>query len=161
MRRFLMLLGVAAVAGAMYVAAAAGSQRSAGPTAKQFAALKKQVAALQKKEKGTNNLANDTAVVLVHCVMHGAQGLLQLGDATGANSYGFTYTPANSNTSTMRSAVDAVPNPAGANWVVPVFNWNDSACDSLVGAAGLRHNAGAGSVRTALRHFDAAFARKH
>jgi hypothetical protein len=160
MKRFLMLVGVAAVAGAMYVAAASGSQRSAGPTAKQFAALKKQVAALQKKEKATDNLANDTAIALVHCVLHGSQGLLQWGDASGAHSYGFTYTPPNSNTSTMQSALDFYP-AASSSTVVPLFAENDPACVSLVGAAGLRHNAGAGSVRSALRHFDAAFARKH
>ena len=74
MRRFLMLLGVAAVAGPMYVAAAAGSQRSAqsaGPTAKQFAALKKQVAALQKKVKTVQNEADGEAAVLLHCVLAG------------------------------------------------------------------------------------------
>jgi hypothetical protein len=160
MNRFLMLVGVAAVASAMYVAAASGSQRSAGPTAKQFAALKKQVAVLQKKEKSTDNLANDTAVVLVHCVMHKVQGLLQLGDASGANTYGFTYTPANSNTATMRSAVDFYP-AASSTTVVPLFNESDPACVSLVGAAGLRHNVGAGAFHTALRHFDAAFVSKH
>ena len=48
MRRFLMLLGVAAVAGAMYVAAAPGSQQSKGPTAKQFKALQKEVSSLNR-----------------------------------------------------------------------------------------------------------------
>lgn len=48
MRRILMLTAVAAVAGAMYVAAASGSQQSAGPTAKQFKALKKEVSGLNK-----------------------------------------------------------------------------------------------------------------
>jgi outer membrane murein-binding lipoprotein Lpp len=51
MKRFLMLLGVAVVAGAMYVAAAPGSQRATGPTAKQFNTLKKQVASLNKSLK--------------------------------------------------------------------------------------------------------------
>ena len=48
MKRFLIALAVVAIAGATYVAAAPGSQ-AAGPTAKQFAALKKQVKALNGK----------------------------------------------------------------------------------------------------------------
>jgi hypothetical protein len=51
MKRFLMLVGVAVVAGAMYVAAAPGSQQAAGPTARQFNTLKRQVASLNKKLK--------------------------------------------------------------------------------------------------------------
>jgi hypothetical protein len=51
MKRFLMLVAVAAVAGAMYVAASPASQQSRGPTLKQFNALKKQVATLSKTLK--------------------------------------------------------------------------------------------------------------
>jgi hypothetical protein len=51
MKRFLMLVAVAAVAGAMYVAASPASQQSRGPTLKQFHALKKQVATLSKTLK--------------------------------------------------------------------------------------------------------------
>ena len=57
MRRFLMLVGVAVVAGVMYVAAAPGSRQATGPTAKQFAALKKQVAKLQKQVKAVDKEA--------------------------------------------------------------------------------------------------------
>jgi hypothetical protein len=38
MKRFLLLVGVAVVAAAMYVAASPASQQSSGPTAKQFKA---------------------------------------------------------------------------------------------------------------------------
>jgi outer membrane murein-binding lipoprotein Lpp len=51
MQRFLMLVGVAVVAAAMYVAAGTASQQAKGPTAKQFKALKKQVATLSKELK--------------------------------------------------------------------------------------------------------------
>lgn len=51
MKRLLMLVGVAVVAGAMYVAAAPGSRQAAGPTARQFATLKRQVASLSKSLK--------------------------------------------------------------------------------------------------------------
>jgi hypothetical protein len=43
MKQFLMLLGVAAVAGAMYVAAASGSQQTKFATQKEVAALQKKV----------------------------------------------------------------------------------------------------------------------
>ena len=59
MKRFLMLVGVAVVAAAMYVAAGTASQQSAGVTAKQFAALKKQVASLSKTLKTVKAEAAD------------------------------------------------------------------------------------------------------
>lgn len=46
MKRFLMLVGVAVVAAAMYVAASPASQQSKGPTEKQFLALQKKVTKL-------------------------------------------------------------------------------------------------------------------
>ena len=46
-----MLVGVAVVAGAMYVAASPASRQAAAPSARQFAALKKQVAGLSKTLK--------------------------------------------------------------------------------------------------------------
>ena len=57
MKRFLMLVAVATVAGAMYVAAAPGSQQSRGPTARKFAALKRQVGGLTKTLKQVKTLA--------------------------------------------------------------------------------------------------------
>ena len=63
MKRFLMLVGVAIVAGAMYVAASPASQQAKkpkAPTAKQFNALKKQVASLSKSLKALK--ADETKV---------------------------------------------------------------------------------------------------
>jgi hypothetical protein len=71
MKRFLMLVGVAVVAATMYVAASPASQRSAAPTAKQFKALKKQVAGLSKKLKA---LTKDEAAVKVNAT--GAAGFI-------------------------------------------------------------------------------------
>jgi outer membrane murein-binding lipoprotein Lpp len=76
MKRFLMLVAVAVVAGAMYVAASPASQQSRGPTAKQFKALKKQVATLSKKLNGVKAEA-DAAVGII-----GACYLNQPGSAT-------------------------------------------------------------------------------
>lgn len=63
MKRFLMLMAVAVVAAAFYVTAAPGGLRQAGPTARQFAALQKQVHTLQattaQLKKQTKLLQND------------------------------------------------------------------------------------------------------
>ena len=53
MKQFLMLLGVAAVAGAMYVAGASGSQQAKFASQKEVAALQKKVAILTKQVKTT------------------------------------------------------------------------------------------------------------
>jgi hypothetical protein len=65
MKRFLMLVAVAAVAGAMYVAASPASQQSKGPTLKQFNALKKQVASLSKQLKTVVKPEADAAVEII------------------------------------------------------------------------------------------------
>ena len=65
MKRFLMLVAVAAVAGAMYVAASPASQQSKGPTLKQFNALKKQVATLSKEIKTVVKPEADAAVGII------------------------------------------------------------------------------------------------
>jgi hypothetical protein len=143
-----MLLGVAAVAGAMYVAAAAGSQRSAqsaGPTAKQFAALKKQVAALQKKVKTVQNEADGEAAVLLHCVLAGLAPM----DRRSGYSFGTGVT----------TALDIAANPITAGYQIPSFNEADPTCMNFVGIANLRHKDTVRS-KTALQHYAAAFARK-
>jgi outer membrane murein-binding lipoprotein Lpp len=93
MKRFLMLVGVAVVAATMYVAAAPGSQQAKAPTAKQFNALKKQVATLSKK---LNALTKDETAVKVNataaagfiatCFASANSGVLpinQFGSSTG------------------------------------------------------------------------------
>ena len=69
MKRFLMLVGVAAVAGAMYVAASPASQQSKGPTLKQFNALKKQVATLSKKLKTIGAEADAVGTIVGACYL--------------------------------------------------------------------------------------------
>jgi hypothetical protein len=102
MKRFLMLVAVATVAGAMYVAAAPGSQQTTGPTAAQFATLKRQVASLTKKlkvltadETKVKKLALDTGGFIVGCFLTqtaGVEGVSQFGDPAG--TYGFSYAAA-------------------------------------------------------------------
>ena len=83
-----MLAGVAAVAGAMYVATASGSQQSRGPAAKQFKALKTQVATLSKKLKTTQNDLDSLAVAYVHCSLPSEIGVAQKGGST----FGYSFT---------------------------------------------------------------------
>ena len=90
MKRFLMLVGVAVVAAAMYVAAAPGSQQAAGPTAKQFKALKAQVASLSKTLKKVKTLATAEAVLLTDCDQV-AVPIDQFGDGSTAQTEGYNY----------------------------------------------------------------------
>jgi hypothetical protein len=69
MKRFLMLVGVAVVAAAMYVAASPASQQASGPTLKQFNALKKQVATLSKKLKSVKSEADAAVTIIGACYL--------------------------------------------------------------------------------------------
>jgi hypothetical protein len=92
-----MLVGVAAVAAAMYVAAGSASQQSKGPSAKQFAALKKQVATLTKTLKTVKAEAADADGFVQSCLVSANSGVLpinQFGDPAGTNSgtaQGYVY----------------------------------------------------------------------
>jgi hypothetical protein len=97
MKRFLMLVGVAAVAAAMYVAASPASQQSRGPTLKQFNALKKQVATLNKKLKAVTSEADAAVGIIGTCYLHqnsdGTVGFTvmpvsQLGNSTSGYLFG-------------------------------------------------------------------------
>jgi hypothetical protein len=127
MKRFLMLVGVAAIAGVMYVAAASGSQQSNGPSGKQFKALKLEVAALQKKVKSVQTEADGESAVILHCMLHSVFGVVQrsnyaIGDPVTGES----------------SAIDLTA--SGAQYLVAGFN-TDPVCMKFVGQAGLRHAA--------------------
>jgi hypothetical protein len=69
MKRFLMLVSVAVVAAAMYVAASPASQQSA-PTARQFKALKRQVASLSKTLKKVKTEADAAVGIIGACYLH-------------------------------------------------------------------------------------------
>jgi hypothetical protein len=96
MTRFLTLAAVAAVAGAMYVAAAPGGLRSAGPTRAQFKALKLRVAKLEKSAAKTKKVAAVEGLVLVDCLMYQAQAVDDVGDSS-SGTYGYSYTDPNQN----------------------------------------------------------------
>jgi hypothetical protein len=112
MKRFLMLVGVAVVAAAMYVAASPASQQARGPTLKQFNALKKQVATLNKTLKTVKSEAEAAVGVIGACYLH------QNSDGTvgfnfmpvsqfGSSTQGFVFgAPAGSVATTARTALD-------------------------------------------------------
>jgi hypothetical protein len=115
MKRFLMLVGVAAVAGAMYVAAAPGSRQSTAPTARQFNTLKRQVASLNKKlklltkdEKTVKTAAGLAVGYIANCFFDSTGNLenLQVNDF-GTTATGFLFgAPGGGATATARSALD-------------------------------------------------------
>jgi hypothetical protein len=106
MTRFLMLLAAAAVAGAMYVAAAPGSQTRSGPTAAQFKALSRKVTTLQKQLTATKKLTTEEAVVLVGCLLYTTAPISQYGAVT-SGSTGYVYgVPSNTSTFGSTTALD-------------------------------------------------------
>ena len=136
MKRFLMLVGVAVVAAAMYVAASPASQQSRGPTLKQFNALKKQVATLNKKLKAVTTEADAAVSIIGTCYLH------QNSDGTvgfnfmpvsqfGNSSSGFLF--GTSATNAPRSALDI--NAASPQAYLQEM---DPQCATL---SGLRHGA--------------------
>ena len=142
MTRLLMLLGVAAVAGAMYVATASGSQQSAGPTVtvKQFKALKKQVATLKATVKVLKTAVIADTGVLVACDAH-AVPIGQFGDAQNG-AYGYHYLQPDGTTEIVTSALDiSSASDTGAGW----FAYGSSSCNTALG--GLRRNAARAGVR--------------
>ena len=117
MQRFLLALALVVVVGATYVATAPGSQ-TAGPTAKQFKALKKQVAKLQKDETFVKALAVEEAVLLSDC-MSEADPIDGFGDAN-SGTYGYSYSDPtiNGGTPFLTTAIDfAKPADVNALWI--------------------------------------------
>jgi hypothetical protein len=141
MKRFLMLVGVAVVAAAMYVAASPASQQSAGPTAKQFNALKKQVAALSKTVKTNQNALNGLVIAYAHCSLHSEIGIAQRGDLNMSPTWGYSFTYTSGGPSSFARGLDltALPVVGPVSFAITPFNDADPACHSLIGLA-LRHN---------------------
>ena len=138
MKRFLMLVGVAVVAAAMYVAASPASQRSSGPSAKQFSALKKQVAVLNKSLKTVKAEANAAAGFIATCLASNNSGVLPV-NQFGTNASGFLFGTSGANTPRTALDVDQSATPGAFLQVV------DPSCVTN----GLTH--GAGSSRLHFR----------
>jgi hypothetical protein len=157
MKRLLMLVGVAVVVGAMYVAAAPGSRQATGPTARQFAALKKRVAGLSKKlkvltkdETNVKKLAVEVGGFVVACYLSdtaGFKGVTRYGDAA-SSTYGFVYQPtAGVSTTGVRTALDFDTSAAPQVYLQAV----DPTCATSSGAAAASAETKAGGIRLQLR----------
>jgi hypothetical protein len=155
MKRFWMLVGVAVVAGAMYVAAAPGSRQSTAPTARQFNTLKRQVASLNKKlkvltrdETNVKKLAVEVGGFVVACYLSdkaGFKGVTRYGDAA-ASAYGFQYTPSVGAPLIMRTALDFDTSAAPQVYLQAV----DPTCATSSGTAASATTK-AGGIRLQLR----------
>lgn len=136
MKRFLMLVGVAVVAAAMYVAASPASQRSSSPTEKQFLALQKKVTALTKSLKTVKSEANAAVGFIATCLVSQNAGALPVSDfgdtvnATPTFGYQFTASQGGPVVATTALDIDGGAAPQGFLQIV------DSSC---VQANGLRH----------------------
>jgi hypothetical protein len=111
MKRVLMVAVLGAVAAATYVATAPGAQQ-AGPTARQFKALKAQVVRLQKDEGKVKKLALTMDQLLTDCMATSAP-IDDFGDfVNNPAQFGYTYTdPAiNSGTPFLTTALDVTAN---------------------------------------------------
>jgi hypothetical protein len=163
MKRFLMLVGVAVVAAAMYVAAAPGSQQAKAPTAKQFNALKKQVASLAKTVKAVKTVPAAEAGVITACDA-GAAPIDEFGDGVNATpTEGYEYSPtstANGASTFLTTALDIAPSSdSGAGW----FAFGTSSCGSLLNTSALRHAAARAGIQLprAAAHLPSFAAHRH
>ena len=93
MKRFLLVLALAAVAGATYVATAPGSQ-TAGPTAAQFRALKREVGLLKERLGHVGRV--------VHDCMASSAPITRRGDwqTEAGPTFGYTYSDPSINSGT-------------------------------------------------------------
>lgn len=147
MKRFLMLVGVAVVAAAMYVAASPASQQSKGPTAKQFAALKKQVAGLSSQVKKLHSETTAVIGVLGAC-MQGALPINDFGDPTGSAGApeGYDYEQPKGTPPQLTTALDVTAaSDTGALWITGSTGSN--ACQTVLGGFGFRKAAARAGVK--------------
>jgi hypothetical protein len=133
MTRFLMFVGVAVVAAAMYVAASSASQQSKGVSVAKFNALSKKVTALTKEVKSDGNYVNNLAYAYLHCSLHYTIGVTQRGDSSGLGGFGYQFIPQGSSTAESVSALD-LDNTSSPEFVIAPYNSTDSACQGLVGS---------------------------
>lgn len=131
MKRFLMLVGVAVVAAAMYVAASPASQQSKGPTEKQFKALQKQVASLSKTLKTVKTEAIDADGFIQACIVSSGAGIVPINEFGSTTTTGFLFGTTGGATS-IRTALDLDTSATPGALLIAV----DPACVQ----SGTRHN---------------------
>ena len=147
MKRFLMFVGVAAVAAAMYVAASPASQQSKGPTEKQFLALKKTVTAQGKKLKVLNEFASLEVTLIVDCIQN-AVPIDQFGnpgDPTSPEGYNYHLPGVDPADDVLTTGLD-VTDPTQDNGALFITG-GDATCGTLVNGSGLRHAAAKAGIQ--------------
>ena len=149
MKRFLTLLAVAAIAGAMYVAAAPGGLRSAGPTAKQFKALKASVTKLQKQVKTLKTEAGAALAIEELCIMHAPVGVSQLGTSSSGYLFGAPQPAGTALASSATSALNLAPSTP--QYRLFALNTSQSDCVTLANTASTHAAARAVATLTAGR----------
>jgi hypothetical protein len=142
MQRFLIFVGVAVVAAAMYVAASPASQQAKAPSAKQFKALQKQVAALKKDETSVKKLTIALADIVGGCYLDSKGNIVTLPVSEfGNTTTGFLFGTPNQNpatTQTARSALDV--NAASPTEDLQEVN------PTCLSSSGLKHGTGRAGV---------------
>ncbi len=145
MKRFLMFVGVAVVAAAMYVAASPASQQSKGPTEKQFIALQKKVTAQGKKLKVLNEFASLEVTLIEDCIQ-AAVPIDQFGNPGATTPEGYHYDlPGNVPEEILTTALD-VTDPTQDTGALFITG-GDATCGTLVNGSGLRHAAAKAGVQ--------------
>lgn len=160
MNRFLMLVGVAAVAAAMYVAASPASQQSKFATEKQFLALQKKVTTQGKTIKQLKQLAALEATYFVDCAKL-AVPIDQFGDGSTAQTEGYNYSQPAGAGNFLTTALD-VTDPAQDTGALFITG-GDASCGTLVNGTGLRRAAAKAGVQIprATRHLPSFSAHQH
>ena len=119
MNRFFTVLAAVALSGAIYVATAPGSQ-TASPTARQFRALQRQVAKLQKDETNLKQIVQTDTFLLTDCMAHSVP-IDQFGQGAGfASTFGYTWTEPDLNGGQpwLETALDVTASDdTGALWI--------------------------------------------
>jgi len=141
MQRFLIFVGVAVVAAAMYVAASPASQQAAAPSAKQFKTLQKQVAALKKDETAVKKLTIALADIVGSCYLDSKGNIVTLPVSQfGSTTTGFYFGNAGTTPTTMttRTALDI-------NAASPTADLQEVS-PSCLSASGLKHGTGRAGV---------------
>jgi hypothetical protein len=147
-----MLVGVAVVAAAMYVAASSASQASKGPTAAQLAALKKQVAAQSIQIKKLFNENKVVFGVLAAC-MQGALPINQFGDPTGELSgvdQGYVYATGGTGpvlgVTSYTTGLDVTSvSDTGALWITG--STGNTKCHTVLGGFAFHHAAARAGIQ--------------
>src|SRR5262249_6960603 len=129
LKRFAIALALAVVCAATYVATAPGRSLHAGPTWKQYTALKKQAATAK-------NEAEASLGILALCIMHKPVGVDQVGTSTNGYLYGPPQTAPNAVSASASSALNLAPStePSPQNKFYEL-NTSQPACVKLANLA--------------------------